>query len=334
MNRTTNLLSVTFLTAFAATALGENLLLDASFAPDPGPEFGVADADYVGGWQVFSNAFPQSTPSLEGVASYDGDDAAGKFYGSFFSGGDSVMIQRVTEDQTGLTFDGETFQATVRMMTSSLDSIANTQNVALTVMNFFDSSFTLIETPNNNVVEEILDGRLPDMPVDTWVEATLEGTAPAGTYAVELVHVFVQTANNFDGGFVAEGGAVWVDANELIMVDQGYDLDANGDSVVNANDIDYLFASGQAGEVATWLSEFGTLSGDANLDKSVDLLDLSALASNFNDAGGWADGNFNGDSGVDLLDLSILATNFGTSSVPEPASAAMLALAGLALRRR
>lgn len=50
---------------------------------------------------------------------------------------------------------------------------------------------------------------------------------------------------------------------------------------------------------------------DANLDGSVDLLDLSQLAVAFRKSGTWASGDFNGDGEVDLLDLSLLATNFG-----------------------
>ncbi|WP_428386671.1 hypothetical protein [Mucisphaera sp.] len=318
-------------------AEAQNLLIDGSFAPDPGPALGVPDSNFVGGWQAFSNAFPNSSPSVEfpnfEFAAFDGDDTAAKMFGSFFSGGDSVLIQRVTETQVGETFDGQTFEATVRMLTPSQDTVVGTQNVALSVINFFDSGFNLIE--GSSATSEIIDGRIPSTPVDTWVESVFTATAPANTFAVELVHVFVQTQNNFDGGFLAEVGSVWVDANELILVEAGFDLDANGDSLVNADDIDFLYANGQEADVPTWLSEFGTIPADANLDGAVDLIDLSALATNFGASVGWAGGNFNGDSTVDLIDLSTLATNFGGSpAIPEPASAALLGLAALSLGRR
>lgn len=48
----------------------------------------------------------------------------------------------------------------------------------------------------------------------------------------------------------------------------------------------------------------------------------------------FLDGDFNMDGSVDLLDLSILASNFGTSSVPEPAVASLLALGMIATGRR
>lgn len=85
------------------------------------------------------------------------------------------------------------------------------------------------------------------------------------------------------------------------------------------------------------VSPVALLSGDANGDGSVDLLDLSILATNFGQSGSFtnAEGDFNGDAVVDLLDLSILAQNFGmTATVPEPVSGALLAIGGLGILRR
>lgn len=129
--------------------------------------------------------------------------------------------------------------------------------------------------------------------------------------------------------------------------------DYNGDSLVDADDIDLLTAAIRGGSADTQydldgsgavdagdLSEMiaaviGTNFGDADLNGSVDLLDLSALASNFQSTGGWSQGNFNTDDVVDLLDLSALATNFGTTTAaPEPLSIAVLGLGAAALIRR
>lgn len=79
--------------------------------------------------------------------------------------------------------------------------------------------------------------------------------------------------------------------------------------------------------------------GDANGDDSVDLLDLSILATNFDDDGTftYGQGDFNGDGRVDLLDLSALASSFGNSvsAVPEPTACVLLGLGAVAgLRRR
>jgi hypothetical protein len=80
--------------------------------------------------------------------------------------------------------------------------------------------------------------------------------------------------------------------------------------------------------------------GDAGGDNQVAFSDLSALATNWGQTNKtWADGDFNEDHTVNFPDLSILATNWGWSapspaSVPEPASAAVLALGAVALLRR
>ncbi|WP_428386791.1 PEP-CTERM sorting domain-containing protein [Mucisphaera sp.] len=156
-------------------------------------------------------------------------------------------------------------------------------------------------------------------------------------------------------GWTTNSGDAQIDnliISSLDTAPDGVAGDFNGDTIVDAADIDLLTAAIRAGssdsqfdldgssavdagDLDNLISNIlGTVPGDANLDSNVDLIDLSALATSFNSTAGWAGGNFNTDAVVDLIDLSLLATNFGTSAVPEPASLALLGLGALAAVRR
>ena len=85
--------------------------------------------------------------------------------------------------------------------------------------------------------------------------------------------------------------------------------------------------------------EYASPLGDANYDGRVDLLDLTILAGNWEQAGNWGEGDFNQSGDVNLLDLTLLANNWGFPggagrAVPEPFGAASLVLGAAALLRR
>jgi hypothetical protein len=85
------------------------------------------------------------------------------------------------------------------------------------------------------------------------------------------------------------------------------------------------------------------LPGDANLDGTADISDLSKVLTNYDRSGmEWSAGDFNNDGSVNITDLSKVLTNYdksvgssaaGIKAVPEPSSVVLLAtlsaLAGL-----
>jgi hypothetical protein len=80
-----------------------------------------------------------------------------------------------------------------------------------------------------------------------------------------------------------------------------------------------------------------TLPGDANLDGTVNINDLSKVLTNYDKTGTiWTDGDFDGNNSVDISDLSKVLTNYdksaaagaGIKAVPEPSTLVLFA-AGL-----
>ena len=273
---------------------------------------------FTGGWSSFNNFFPDAVPSLDQGFdfSFDGDDAAAKVFGSFF-GADGVMWQRI-EEAPGQTFDNNVLEAKINTYTASGDSIANTANVLITLLRFFDSDNNLINDPNdpgngalNSTVVTNLSG-YEEIQEDTWITHNVRAKAPAGTQFVEIFPIFVQT--QCPG--VCEGGSAWIDDIELNLLTDI--LDTNIDGVVDLADRDFILGgSGDArdvnmdgminsDDVSDWNLEFGLTSdlGDFNDDGSWDCADADALVAAI--ASGSTDTQFdmNGDGFITLADIT------------------------------
>ena len=109
--------------------------------------------------------------------------------------------------------------------------------------------------------------------------------------------------------------------------------DINGDSVVNAEDIDLLYqrvhdqlqdpafdltGDGLVDEndvEALVIDVIGTRQGDVDLNGAVDQVDFGVFASRFGKSpASWADGDFDGDNRIGFSDFNLLSNNFGFRS--------------------
>ena len=137
--------------------------------------------------------------------------------------------------------------------------------------------------------------------------------------------------------FNGDGNVDTADVDELVRAivtgDNQGDFDLNGDGSVNQSDLDQWLSDGAS---FNGLSD-SYLKGDANLDGSVDALDLNALGSNWQGTpDGWSGGDFDADGAAMATDLNLLGNNWlqsvgaaaATAPVPEP-SGALLGLFGI-----
>ncbi|MEQ9459997.1 MAG: hypothetical protein RIG82_03480, partial [Phycisphaeraceae bacterium] len=165
------------------------------------------------------------------------------------------------------------------------------------------------------------------------LDLSLGQEAPANGSDRLIIDGNLDLAGTLDLTFVAGFAGTASNPHRIVTADS---ITGNFDSVtINNIELDSLVTIIQT---ATTIDvALDVLLGDANLDGTVDLIDLSILATNFGGTGPFlfTDADFNFDDAVDLIDLSILAANFGTSiPVPEPTTATALTLLALTTTRR
>lgn len=164
----------------------------------------------------------------------------------------------------------------------------------------------------------------------TWTLSNSDEDLPGAVSGTPLVVELVGRVGQVgDGNFDGELTAADIDLAFAARGGESLLYDLNEDGKVDDADVDEVVR-----EV------FQSQYGDASLDHQVSLADLSTVAGNWNQTGGWAEGDFNGDGSVSLADLSSLAANWGWTQsvaeapVPEPASLAMLGVGMLAFAAR
>ena len=115
----------------------------------------------------------------------------------------------------------------------------------------------------------------------------------------------IDAGNTIAHAFLYHDG-VMTDLNDLINPASGWVLN-NAWAVSNAG---YIAGRGTVGGV-THGFVLSAMPGDANLDGTVNITDLSKVLTNYDKTGmTWADGDFNGDGTVNISDLSNVLTNY------------------------
>jgi hypothetical protein len=178
-----------------ASALG--CLMSASSAHavtlvNPGFELG-ADGPGATGWGGFNDNFTASDFAESGAKSL-------KVFGPFFQGGGAGAFQGGFP-----AAPGQLWQASSSIFSPSTDAINGT-NFAITKLEFLDAGNTVIGFAESSQFNAAT------APLDTWVQKTVQGVAPAGTTSAQIVLVHVQLNNP------ATGGAVFYDNASLVQI--------------------------------------------------------------------------------------------------------------------
>ncbi len=157
-----------------------------------------------------------------------------------------------------------------------------------------------------------------------------KGWAPQGADGTvdfdDLDYVYAQYVGLDQDG---SGGVEWANLDEAVFADLSADL--NGDLVIDFADVEEI------------LSILETFLGDVDFSGQIEQGDLDAVLLNWGQqGGGYTMGDYDGSGQTEQGDLDIVLQGWGSTAapdfrglaVPEPATAALLALGGLAMRRR
>jgi probable HAF family extracellular repeat protein len=182
-------------------------------------------------------------------------------------------------------------------------------------------------TPNKPFLYTI-GGSKVDLPyLGTGTYAIAQGINNSGW---EVGYSFIDTSATTAHAFLYRNGTM-TDLNDMVDPASGWVLN-------------YAWAVSNAGYIAGRGTYNGTthgfvlsaMRGDADLDGTVNITDLSKVLTNYDKTGmGWDDGDFNGDGTVNIADLSNVLTNYdktngfslaGARAVPEPSALLLLAV--------
>ena len=209
-----------------------NVLINGSF--DNGVDYNYGFSPYFNGWTeqyggvFFNDFFVKSPPYAAGLygnfPDNDGD-------GNCDPGGVGGLNQRVPNIS-----EGQEVVMNLSAATSTNDSIMGTLNYVNAKIEFFGAD---IDNPISVASTPVLVGSDSSYEENTWYDAQVSGTAPAGTQSMRIVIQVVQPN--------CEAGSAYVD-DVMVSVDgdpvvESCDGDFNNDGIVNGADFGSLLAS-------------------------------------------------------------------------------------------
>lgn len=213
-----SILSTLALGFVAMTANAQNLMLNGSFEI-PGPGF-VTFED----WQFFNNVFADD--NVEQTAP-DGVRSA-----KMFGFGNGLQNDHGLYQTIGGISEGLQYTISSQVLNPSNDQLG-AENIIILQMNFQNSGGTTLDTVQVNAIDIMTD------PLDTWVESSVSGIAPAGTTQIQVYLLHIQLGDK--AGFpVQEGGASFWDNIQLTEgggTGCNNPADMNGDGVLDFFDV-------------------------------------------------------------------------------------------------
>jgi hypothetical protein len=207
----------------------------------------------------------------------------------------------------GDDYSNQTYFMVVNGLSDATATSSATQQTIRLTFNFGSSGITSLQRLSRTTGKVETVSLTSNGTGGYYVDITLDGgTGDLFKYKTGAPFVGVVLAGDFNTDYVVNATDIDLLSAAINNHSTNYaTYDLTKDGLINSADMDYL--------IKTILH---TYYGDADLNGSVGVSDLSVLAAYYNTPSGasWANGDFDGNGAVGVSDLSILAANYNSGS--------------------
>jgi hypothetical protein len=223
--------------------------------------------------------------------------------------GDVIIgfFKPLDESFDGTTYSNQKYFMVVNGLSDAAATSSATQQTIRLTFNFGSSGITSLQRLSRTTGKVETVSLTSNGTGGYYVDITLDGgTGDLFKYKTGAPFVGVVLAGDFNTDYVVNATDIDLLSAAINSHSTNYaTYDLTKDSLINSADMDYL--------IKTILH---TYYGDADLNGSVGVSDLSVLAAYYNTPSGasWANGDFDGNGAVGVSDLSILAANYNSGS--------------------